>query len=69
MLASLTTFLGFTPLTLEDTIQAQFFVPFSASVGCGILFTTAILMLLVPALSSIHLSWRARRGGATGVAP
>jgi len=55
MLTSLTTFLGFTPLILEDAIQAQFFVPFSASIGCGILFTTAILMFLVPALSSLRL--------------
>ncbi len=61
MLTSLTTFLGFTPLILEDAIQAQFFVPFSASVGCGILFTTVLLMFLVPALSSIHQSWLARR--------
>ena len=38
MLTSLTTFLGFTPLILEDAVQAQFFVPFSASVGCGSLF-------------------------------
>ncbi|MXY25719.1 MAG: efflux RND transporter permease subunit [Acidobacteria bacterium] len=55
MLTSLTTFLGFTPLILEDAIQAQFFVPFSASIGCGILFTTVIVMFLVPALSSLHL--------------
>ena len=63
MLTSLTTFLGFIPLILEDAIQAQFFVPFSASIGCGILFTTAILMFLVPALYSVHLRWLARRGG------
>ena len=69
MLTSLTTFLGFTPLILEDAIQAQFFVPFSASVGCGILFTTAILMFLVPALSSIHLKWVARRKGRAVEAP
>ncbi len=62
MLTSLTTFLGFTPLILEDAIQAQFFVPFSASIGCGILFTTAMLMFLVPALSSLRLRW-ATRGG------
>ncbi len=62
MLTSLTTFLGFTPLILEDAIQAQFFVPFSASIGCGILFTTAILMFLVPALSSIRLRLITRRG-------
>ena len=66
MLTSLTTFLGFTPLILEDAIQAQFFVPFSASIGCGILFTTAILMFLVPALSSIHLRWKNRRAPRAG---
>ena len=61
MLTSLTTFLGFTPLILEDAIQAQFFVPFSASIGCGILFTTVIIMFLVPALSSLHLRFTSMR--------
>ena len=62
MLTSLTTFLGFTPLILEDAIQAQFFVPFAASIGCGILFTTTIIMFLVPALSSVHLRLTSTRG-------
>ena len=62
MLTSLTTFLGFTPLILEDAIQAQFFVPFAASIGCGILFTTALVMFLVPALSSIHVRLTSARG-------
>ena len=55
MLTSLTTFLGFTPLILERAVQAQFLVPFAASLGFGILITTALLMLIVPALSTIHL--------------
>ena len=66
MLTSVTTFLGFTPLILEPAIQAQFFVPFSASIGCGILFTTAILMMLVPALTSIRLRWLEARRAARG---
>ncbi len=65
MLTSLTTFLGFTPLILEDAIQAQFFVPFSASIGCGILFTTAILMFLVPALASVRIRWASSRRRAS----
>ena len=69
MLTSLTTFLGFIPLILEDAIQAQFFVPFAASIGCGILFTTAILMFLVPALTSIRLRWMARRSRSRGRTP
>lgn len=60
-LTSLTTFLGFTPLILERAIQAQFFLPFAASLGIGIMVTTALLMVLVPAISSIHLSRSERR--------
>ena len=55
MLTSVTTFLGFTPLILERSIQAQFLIPFAASLGCGILFTTAILMMVVPALYALQL--------------
>ncbi len=55
MLTSLTTFLGFTPLLMERAIQAQFLVPFGASLGVGILITTAILMLVVPSLYAVYL--------------
>ncbi|MCY4362140.1 MAG: efflux RND transporter permease subunit [Gammaproteobacteria bacterium] len=55
MLTSLTTFLGFTPLILERAIQAQFLAPFAATLGVGILITTAILMICVPALLAIYL--------------
>ena len=55
LLTSVTTFLGFTPLILETSIQAQFLVPFAASLGFGIMITTGILMMLVPALYTIHL--------------
>ncbi len=68
MLTSVTTFLGFTPLILERAIQAQFLIPFAASLGCGILFITAILMMVVPALYTLHLrlrlSWRRSGAGA-----
>ena len=64
MLTSVTTFLGFTPLILERAIQAQFLIPFAASLGFGILITTALLMMVVPALSTIHLRLIARRGSS-----
>ena len=60
MLTSLTTFLGFTPLILERAIQAQFLVPFAASLGVGIMVTTSILILLVPALMAVYLRANAR---------
>ncbi len=55
LLTSVTTFLGFTPLLLERAIQAQFLIPFAASMGFGIMITTGLLMLIVPALSMLHL--------------
>ncbi|MDE2691551.1 MAG: efflux RND transporter permease subunit [Acidobacteriota bacterium] len=55
-LTSATTFLAFTPLLLERSIQAQFLIPFAASIGFGIVFATGILMLVVPALTSLHYS-------------
>ena len=64
LLTSLTTFLGFTPLILERAIQAQFLVPFAASLGVGILVTTALLMVLIPALMSIYLRLKARTAPA-----
>ena len=63
-LTSLTTFLGFTPLILERAIQAQFLVPFAASLGVGILITTALLMVLVPALMAIYLRVNSSRAAA-----
>ena len=70
-LTSVTTFLGFTPLILEPSIQAQFLVPFAASLGVGMLITTALLMMLVPALMAIYLRVNSRRlqRGAVEVQP
>ena len=68
-LTSVTTFLAFTPLILERAIQAQFFVPFAASLGVGILITTAMLMVLVPALMAIYLRVNAKPRPATVAEP
>ena len=64
LLTSVTTFLGFTPLILERSIQAQFLVPFAASLGVGIMVTTGIVMLLVPALMAVYLRANSRRVAA-----
>ncbi len=64
-LTSVTTFLGFTPLILERAIQAQFLVPFAASLGVGILITTAILMVLVPALMAVYLRVNSSRAATS----
>ncbi|WP_051881980.1 efflux RND transporter permease subunit [Parvularcula oceani] len=60
LLTTLTTFLGVTPLILEQSVQAAFLVPTAISLGFGILFGTIILMVLVPAVASLHLAGRER---------
>ena len=52
-LTSATTFLGLAPLTFERGVQAQALVPVGVSMGFGIVFATAVLMLLVPALAAM----------------
>ncbi|MDA0241759.1 MAG: efflux RND transporter permease subunit, partial [Proteobacteria bacterium] len=54
MLTALTTFLGVFPLIIERSTQAQFLVPVACSIGFGVLFGTAVQMLLVPALATIQ---------------
>ena len=66
-LTSVTTFLGFTPLILERSIQAQFLVPFAASLGVGIMISTGLLLVLVPALMTVYLgSNSSHRTAASG---
>ena len=67
ILTSVTTFLGFTPLILERAIQAQFLVPFAASLGVGVMITTAVLIVLVPALMAIYLRANSRRVATAAV--
>jgi multidrug efflux pump subunit AcrB len=48
-LTSITTFAGLMPLMLDRAIHAQFLKPMAVSLGFGILFATAITLLLIPA--------------------
>jgi len=48
ILTSLTTFAGLMPLLSENSIQAQFLIPMAISLGFGILFATAITLVLIP---------------------
>ena len=49
MLTSLTTFFGLLPLLFEKSVQAQFLIPMAISLGFGILFATAITLIMIPA--------------------
>ena len=50
MLTSLTTSLGLLPMMLETSSQARFLVPMAISLGFGVLFSTFVILLLVPSL-------------------
>ncbi|MDM8522274.1 efflux RND transporter permease subunit [Desulfococcaceae bacterium HSG8] len=50
LLTSLTTFLGLTPMIFETSLQARFLIPMAISLGFGVLFSTFIILLMVPAL-------------------
>ena len=50
MLTSITTFGGLIPLIMEKSVQAQFLIPMAVSLGFGVLFSTAISLLLLPSI-------------------
>ncbi len=49
MLTSLTTFFGLLPIIFAKSVQSQFLIPMSISMGFGILFATFITLLMLPA--------------------
>ena len=53
VLTSLTTFFGLLPIMFESSTQAQMILPMAVSLGFGILFSTIITLVLVPALYNI----------------
>jgi len=53
LLTTLTTFGGLVPLIFETSLQAQYIIPMAISLGFGILFSTAIILVLVPCLYMI----------------
>lgn len=48
LLTSLTTFAGLTPVLLDSSRQASYLKPMATSLGIGILFATAITLIIVP---------------------
>jgi multidrug efflux pump subunit AcrB len=56
LLTSLTTIAGLGPLLLETSLQAQFLIPMACSIASGLAFTTLLVLLVVPALLSVHES-------------
>jgi multidrug efflux pump subunit AcrB len=67
ILTSLTTFFGLLPLIFESSTQAQFLIPMAVSLGYGILFATAVTLILIPVnylvLEDMRALARRVRGG------
>jgi multidrug efflux pump subunit AcrB len=53
ILTTLTTFGGLTPIIMETSRQSAYLVPMAISLGFGIVFATAIILVLVPCLYMI----------------
>jgi multidrug efflux pump subunit AcrB len=62
LLTTLTTFCGLMPLLLETSEQAQFLIPAAVSLNFGLIFGTAITLVLVPGLLRIFAGDRHRQG-------
>ena len=50
VMTTITTFGGLLPLIFERSLQAQYIIPMTISLGFGILFASAIILILVPCL-------------------
>lgn len=50
ILTTLTTFGGLTPIILERSQQANYLIPMAISLGFGIVFATAVILVIVPCL-------------------
>lgn len=75
LLTTLTTFGGLAPMIFETSRQARFMIPMALSLGYGILFATAITLVLIPCLyliledlRALPARWR-RRGAQLRLTP
>jgi multidrug efflux pump subunit AcrB len=50
LLTTLTTFFGLLPMIFEQSLQARFIVPMAISLAFGVLFSTFIILILIPVL-------------------
>lgn len=64
LLTSLTTFFGLAPMILEKSVQARFLIPMAISLGFGVMFSTLVVLFLVPCLyvmtEDVRSMWQAR---------
>jgi HAE1 family hydrophobic/amphiphilic exporter-1 len=54
LLTTLTTVAGLTPLMFETSFQAKFLIPMAVTLTFGLIFATALTLVLVPTLNMIY---------------
>ena len=54
LLTSLTTVAGLTPLLFETSLQAQFLIPMATAIAFGLMFSTLLILLVIPAMLSFY---------------
>ncbi len=55
ILTSLTTIAGLIPLLFETSLQAQFLIPMATSIAFGLIFSTVLVLLIIPVLLSYQI--------------
>lgn len=60
LLTSLTTIAGLTPLLFETSLQAQFLIPMATAIAFGLMFSTFLILLVIPAMLSFYEQVRGR---------
>jgi multidrug efflux pump subunit AcrB len=58
LLTTLTTAAGLTPLMFETSFQAKVMIPMAVTLTFGLIFATALTLVIVPALNLIFLELR-----------
>ncbi len=58
ILTSATTIGGLSPLLFETSLQAQFLIPMAITISFGLMVTTFLVLLVVPALLAIQYDAR-----------
>ena len=53
LLTSITTIAGLTPILFERSLQAQFLIPMAISICFGLVFSTFLILIVIPSLVSL----------------
>ncbi len=64
LLTSLTTFMGLAPMIFETSPQARYLIPMAIALGFGIMFSAAVVLLMMPACHLIVRGWAGSHYGA-----